>query len=144
MSFEMLQKIIDNCTEELWFEKQHKIAFWRLVFHALSGTHFWMRIHNVPFKEIIPGKNLYPDFDGEPEQILQKDELKVYGKNVKTGCEEYFKTLNDSLLCRKSAIYDSYTNMDVILVQIRHIQYHTGQCNTILKQKGIETVKWIE
>jgi hypothetical protein len=39
---------------------------------------------------------------------------------------------------------DTFTNLDVILLIIRHVQYHTGQCNTLLKANNLKTVEWME
>jgi hypothetical protein len=39
---------------------------------------------------------------------------------------------------------DKISNMDVLLMQIRHIQYHVGHCNSILRDRGYRAVDWIE
>jgi len=43
-----------------------------------------------------------------------------------------------------SDIYIKISNMDVILMQIRHLQYHVGHCNSILRERGAEAVDWID
>jgi hypothetical protein len=47
-------------------------------------------------------------------------------------------------LTEKSIIYNNITNLDVILGQIRHLQYHVGHCESILRENGMTDLKWID
>lgn len=140
----MLEKLPDYCPDELWYKKKNNIAFWELIYHVLSGVYYWMRLKSGNLEDPFPGKKLYPDFEKEQKQTLSKEEMKQYLNIVKNSCENYFNTINDPLLPEKSILSGSFTNLDIILLLIRHIQYHTGQCNTILKENNVKTVAWIE
>ena len=144
MSFDMLTKLPDLCPDELWYEKRNGVSFWQYIYHTLSGVHYWMRLKKSDLRDPFPGKKLYPDFEDEPEQALTNQEIKNYCDTVKKSCEDYFKTIKDTMLIKKSVLSGSFTNLDVILLMIRHIQYHVGQCNSMLKEKRLKTVAWIE
>lgn len=144
MSFTMLTELPGYCPDELWYEKKNRVPFWQYIFHALSGIHYWMRLENSKLPDPFPGKHLYPDFEDEPVQTLSNREIKRYGETVRNSCIDYFTSLNDNILTEKSVLSGSFTNLDIILLMIRHIQYHVGQCNTILKENNLKTVKWLE
>ena len=144
MSFEMLAKLPEYCPDELWYKKKSGVAFWYILYHVLSGVRYWMRLKPGELRNPFPGKNLYPDFEKEPEQTLSKEEINQYIESVKIACEDFFNIMTNTQLQDKSFLTDSFTNLDIILLLMRHIQYHVGQCNTILKENNQKTVAWIE
>ena len=48
------------------------------------------------------------------------------------------------MFAEKSVLYDKITNMDIVLMLMRHIQYHTGHCDSILREDGFEAVEWLD
>lgn len=144
MSFEMLMQLTDLCPDELWYQKKNGAAFWHIIFHSLSGVHYWMRLIPGKLPAIFPEKQLYPDFEEEQIDTLSKEEIAHYSKIVRIACENYFQMVKPHHLCEQSVFPEANTNLDIILLLIRHIQYHTGQCNTILKENNQKTVSWIE
>jgi uncharacterized damage-inducible protein DinB len=144
MSFDMLENMIDKCPDSLWDKKRGGFIFWQQILHALTGVNFWMRLANDRFTEPFIGKVLYPELDGEPEDSLTKEELKAYAREVRSLCDAFFDKKNDAWFAEKSVLYDKITNMDIVLMLMRHIQYHTGHCDSILREDGFEAVEWLD
>ncbi|MCX7711420.1 MAG: DinB family protein [Clostridia bacterium] len=143
-SFSMLEKMIDQCPEDLWGAKNGGFVFWQQLVHAFTGLHFWMRRENNGFSEPFSDKKVFPELDGEPDCFLSKEEVAVYKDAVKKIWQQFFEGREDDWLLLESVIYGKITNMDVVFMQIRHMQYHAGHCNSILRDKGREAVAWVD
>jgi hypothetical protein len=40
LSFSMLEKMIDQCPDDLWNEKKSGFVFWQQLLHAFTGINF--------------------------------------------------------------------------------------------------------
>lgn len=144
LSFSMLEKIIEKCPDDLWNEKKGGFVFWQQLLHAFTGINFWLRVSNEEFIEPFADKKLYPELEHEPENQLTKCELTEYKNVVKEICNDFFADKDDEWLGRDSIIYNKIKNLDVIFMQVRHIQYHVGHCNSILRENNREAVEWLD
>ena len=73
-----------------------------------------MRQPKSTFSEPFAGRKVYPELDHEPEDKITRDEMVEYKDTV------------------------------IVFMQIRHIQYHVGHCNSILRERGLKAVDWID
>jgi len=144
MSFSMLEKMIEQCPDEVWSVKAGGFVFWQQIIHALCSAGFWMRKPGSAFAEPFAEKKVYPELEQDPEGNISRDEMREYKDKVKALCEAFFCDKDDEWLVFPSDIHIKISNLDVILMQIRHIQYHVGHCNSILRERGIEAVDWID
>ena len=144
LSFSMLEKLIEQCPEDIWDIKAGGFVFWQQILHTLTGANFWMRQPGSDFKEPFAERAVYPELDQEPAGRVSREEMILYKDTVKSLCEKLFEGRDDAWLTEPSGIYDRISNLDVILGQIRHIQYHVGHCNSILRDRGRKAVDWVE
>lgn len=144
MSYKMMQDLIDKCPDKLWDDKRGGFLFWQQILHAITGVNYWMRQSNERFTEPFEGKVLYPELDGDPVDSLSKEELKKYSDDVAVLCDAFFAGKDEAWLSSVSVIYDKITNIDIVFMLIRHMQYHTGHCDSILREDGFEAVEWLE
>lgn len=144
LSYDMLKKMILKCPDDLWNEKNGGFIFFQQLLHAISGVNYWMRAENKEFIEPFNDRKLYPELDNDPEGRLSKAELLEYAENIEKLYEDFFENKNDEWLKKNSVILDKISNMDVIFMIMRHIQYHVGHCDSILRDKGREAVEWID
>ncbi len=144
MSFKMLQELIVKCPDELWDKKRGGYVFWQQILHALAGVNYWMRLSNESFTEPFAGKVLYPELEGDPVDSLTKEELQGYFNEVAAICGAFFEGKDDSWLGSACVLYDKIINMDIVFMLIRHMQYHTGHCDSILRESGFEAVEWLD
>jgi hypothetical protein len=73
----MLGKIVEICPVELWNGKKSGYVFWQQLIHVFAGVKFWLRAAKMeyyPFSE-INGKNIYPEFENDPEINLSKEDV---------------------------------------------------------------------
>lgn len=140
----MLEQMIETCPNDLWNEKKGGFVFWQQLLHAFTGINFWLRLNNDKFIEPFLDKKVYPELDNEPENQLTKSDLTEYKNMVKEIVKVYFADKDDECLEADSAIYKKIKNLDVIFGQVRHIQYHVGHCNSILRENYRDAVEWID
>lgn len=144
LSFAMLEKMIEKCPDDIWNEKKGGFVFWQQLLHAFTGINFWLRTNNEKFIEPFADKKVYPELDHDPENQLSKEDLTEYKNAVKEISGEFFTDKDDEWLGAKSVIYGKIKNLDVIFMQVRHIQYHVGHCNSILRENNREAVEWLD
>ena len=148
--FEMLEKIIDVCPDELWNKKTSGYVFWHQIFHALYWVHFWLRDEKTDFNEPFTGETLYPHLEKTPEKILSKNDLRIFCKETKELAEKWVSGKDDSwlnlLLFREKTptkMLKDWTYLDAIISQISHLMYHVGHCDAILRENSVKGV-WNE
>jgi hypothetical protein len=143
-SYRMLEDEIRLCPEGLWQKKKSGFVFWQQIMHALTGVRYWMRPAGVGFAEPFPGKKIFPELDGEPETDLTKQEVAAYADEVKRQAEDFFGDKTDDRLSEPCAAAASLTNLDAIAMQLRHLLYHVGHLDAILREEGFPATEWRE
>ena len=144
LSFDMLKKEIDYCPDRLWYEKHGDFFFWQHILHALNGLLYWTATSQVKYEEPYPERKLYPELDHEPESYLSKTEMKEIAGRAETQLHTFFASREDSWLTEKSLYDDEKIIMEIIGMQLRHIQYHVGHCNCILREAKSIPVEWFD
>jgi len=142
-SLTMLEHIIERCPPDLWVATVEGVPFWQQVMHALTGVQFWFREPAEEFQPPDLGQGPVPDIGEEAGFVLTKEQVQAYLGQIQERVEGYFGQLDDPKLLKASSLYDRCTYTDIVLMQIRHIQYHVGNCNAILGDHGVEAVPWI-
>lgn len=144
ISLLMLEKLIEQCPEDIWSIKAGGFVFWQQILHALAGANFWMRQPGSVFSEPFADRRVYPELDNDPEGKITRYEMAGYKDLVKGLCTSFFEGKDDAWLVSSSGIFDKISNLDIVFMQIRHIQYHVGHCNSILRERGLKAVEWID
>lgn len=142
--FAMLENLMEQCPQDIWGIKAGGFVFWQQILHTLTGTSFWMRMNGGLFSEPFQDRKTYPELDHQPEDSVSKAEMIEFKDTVKELCEEFFDGKHDEWLILPSSIYDKLSNIDVIFMQIRHIQYHVGHCDSILRERGLKPAEWVD
>ncbi|HOV25825.1 MAG TPA: DinB family protein [Pseudobacteroides sp.] len=142
-SFEMLEKMIQQCPDELWTQVNGGFPFWQQIFHTYESIDYWMRKTDENYEEPIYDKDVTFDLNKTCSDYLSKDELMTYSKKIRKKVERFFNELESQDFLKLSNGNDIFTYSDKVLVQIRHIQYHIGHCNSILRNHKYDAVKWI-
>jgi hypothetical protein len=126
-------------------------------FDAIKGgfktwKHFYHLIHSLDKNFIDPDNYIEPVFhkkslntiDIEDENILTKNEIKKYYKDVKFKTLEYINRLNDEILAEEINFNKmKFTKLELILAQLRHIFYHVGYLHCCIKIEKGETPEYI-
>ena len=146
ISFTMLEKIIEICPDDLWNKKISGFIFWQQLIHTFSGMKGWLReekYEGIPFSE-INGKNIYPEFENDPEIVLVKEEVKKCFIEIKEIMYNWLNGKDDNWLKLPYKIYPKITNNDITLGQLRHLMYHIGHCDAIFRDNKIKPEEYLD
>jgi hypothetical protein len=148
-SLTMLHEMIIGCPVELWTEIIGSFPFWQQLYHALYWTDYNIQ-ENCGGEKIFSWKtekNITHELDEEKTvfpEYLTKDELNMYLKAFIEKKDKFFIGMNDSALLEPIPYRrDGCTYLDIITNQIRHIMYHVGHCDCILRERGYPAIAWI-
>lgn len=148
-SYKMLLEMIEVCPDDMWTKINGGFPFWQQIYHASYWLDFWLReaYDGSEFRSMIFDESTSFELNKEVKvfkSYLTKEQLKEYLMKIHLKTERIFEKLNDVLLVTP-IIKDKndYTYSDVIMGQIRHIMYHVGHCNSILRNNGLLAVEWI-
>jgi hypothetical protein len=131
-SFAMLMEVVKVCPQALWQERGGRAPIWQIVYHTLAGAWVWFRPAGQPFQEPPVGGDV-AELKVVPERTLSKEEVETFASAAKARADAFIAGVSqEGNLLAPYSFYDKFTNMDVILDQIRHIQHHVGYCNAIL------------
>ncbi len=144
LSLRMLMNEIEACPDDLWAAKAGGFPFFQQVLHALTGLHYWARPEGLGFEEPFAERKLYLELDGVPEGAASKEELRAYGASVARQAESFFEGKDDEWLFSPCHINPKINNFDVVQGQIRHLQYHAGHCDAVLRERGLAAPDWLE
>ena len=143
-SMEMLQGVVDNCPEDLWFDDSIGFPFWQQIWHVLFFVDVWLRedyTRGVPYR--VFEKDLPEDLAKRSDDHLTQAEAREYLARLKDKTERFFSQLDDDKLLAPIVEGRPNTYLDTILGQIRHIQYHVGHSNCLLKSREADTSRWV-
>jgi len=148
-SLAMLREMIDVCPDGLWAERDDSFPFWQQIYHALYWSDYniqescdgmkafsWVTEKKVTH-ELIIEKSIFTEH-------LMKEELNRYFQAFIEKKDRFFDEMNDSVLLepiphRK----DGFTYFDIIINQIRHVMYHVGHCDCVLRENGYPATAYI-
>ena len=141
-SFRMIEKVIIACPKSIWAQKNIDPPIWQQVYHILYGLDYWFSATKESFEA--------PKFRNEVNSVLGEDsdgfidqeEIMDYQRYVAEKVELFISSMNDEALSGASKLYEKWTNLDVILEQMRHFQHHLGYLNRVLLKCKISPIEW--
>lgn len=138
----MIDDLIESCPKDVWTSSENLV--WKHVFHAICGIEFWFRTGDMKFAEPLIRNDVTPDFDKHTSDYATKKEMKEYLNRNISFAQDFFASLTEDSLSEPADVYKKITKLDVILMQIRHIQHHVGYCNSVIKNNGGTPAQWKE
>jgi hypothetical protein len=115
---------------------------WQVSVHVLMGLEYWLQPQEAHYKAPDFNKEVNVNLGEASKEILSREDLTVYSKAVRRAVDAYFSELTDDALTKPSKAYPEWTNLDVIIENIRHMQHHLGQLNARLKRTGHLPTEW--
>jgi len=145
----MLREIIDACPSKLWTEANGSFPFWQQIYHALYWTDYNIQ-ESHGGEKIFSRKNekkINHELNKEAtdsSEYLTKDEMNHYIQAIIEKKNRFFNNLTDKILLEPIPHRrDGITYFDIITNQIRHIMYHVGHCDCILRNNGHSVKAWL-
>ncbi len=141
-SFKMVEKIIESCQKSIWAQRNIDPPIWQQIYHVLYGIDYWFSDSKESF--------VSPEFNEEVNSVLGEEskgfinqaDMIGYLRHVEQKVDYFISNLTSSALTAPSKRYDKWTNLDVILEQIRHLQHHLGYLNRVMLKCKIKPVEW--
>ena len=144
-TLEMLSQALHACPDELWDARDDGPPFWQYVYHALVGVDFWLS--DSPQAFAFPAfhtREALIESGETPEEALSREQIEGYLEQVTAKSRAFLHRLTpETLLQETEFVGQSWTAADRILVQVRHVQHHVGQLNTVLKRKVGKAPGWL-
>ena len=150
-SLAMLRETIEVCPDDLWTERDTPRSYWRIAYHTLFYTHWYLERTSTDFERW--------EFDREHAASTWADPwtpdnrpAHAYPPYTKGQILDYLG-LVDALVDSKVDAIDldspesgfhwyPMSKFEHQLVNLKHIQHHVGQLAELLMERGIET-DWI-
>jgi len=139
---------IEKCPENLWEDKSYENAYWRIVYHSLFYTAFYLSGSPdkfTPWSGHVINYNYLGSVtqDNEPV-IINKPYSKVDLTNYSLSI---FNNLGSDIseLSTEDHGFEwlPMSRLELHLYTIRHLQHHVGQLVERLHQNGIKGLNWI-
>ena len=142
-ALDMLKGAITDCPDEIWTGGTPPRSFWRLVYHTLFFTHLYLEVGEQDFV----AWELHRD-EVESDQERERLNVAPYSKEEMLAYWEIVDAMVDRQLDKVdlSAPESGFSwykipKLDHIILNIRHIQEHSGQLRDRLLESGVDQ-KW--
>jgi uncharacterized damage-inducible protein DinB len=108
--------------------------------HALQDIRYWLRATNDP--PASPDHPV-PELGTTPDFVMSKEQVVSFAADTRRLVERFFEALDRGPLSARSPVNRDFTLADSVLHQLRHISYHVGHCDAILRELGFPAVRWL-
>jgi hypothetical protein len=146
-SLAMLQEAIDACPTGLWTSDRYVNQFWQIAYHTLYYTHLYLQPSEadfVPWEHHRPGYHRFESAaDGAP--VLSPYSAKEV-RSYCLRCQNLIDSAVDRLdLTAPTSGFSWYrmSKLEHQLLNLRHIQHHTGQLADRLRRETNKGIAWV-
>lgn len=144
----MLRECIERCPDDAWSAGEHPRTFWRIAYHTLFYTHFYMMPSHTEFtpwaRHQPQGVILWDDDeDGIPpvETTYSPQDLLEYLAEIEQNLSGWVDAL-DLGAAESGFPWYPIPKLDHQLVNIRHLGIHVGQLQELLYARGVD-LEWV-
>lgn len=139
-ALDMLKGAIAECPDDVWVSGVPPRSFWRLAYHTLFFTHFYLQRRSEDFHPWEFHRDEV-ESDAEREKLdatpYSKAEILTYWELVDSIVDSQLDKID--LSSEESGFsWDKIPKLDHILLNMRHIQEHAGQLRDRLLESGID------
>jgi hypothetical protein len=138
----MLKNIIAVCPKSLWAQRNIDPPIWQQIYHTLYGIDYWSSKSKDAFTPPGFGADVSSVLGEESKGFIEQEDILDYLKYVEKKTEDFISGLDCSVVSGPSPLYPKWTNLDVILEQVRHFQHHIGYLNRVLLKCKLKPVEW--
>jgi hypothetical protein len=146
-SLAMLLDAVKHCPPDLWASEEYANPYWRIAYHALFYTHLYLQPSErdfEPWQHHRPGQQRLGASaeSGVSVTPYSVEEIAAYWRR----CDELVDPAVDLLdLSASESGFDWYrmSKLEHQLVNLRHLQHHTGQLADRLRQAADHGVRWV-
>jgi hypothetical protein len=141
-SFRMLEQVIAICPKSLWSQKNIDPPIWQQIYHVLYGIDYWFSKSKSDFAPPVFNTEVHAVLGEEAKGFIEQEDMKDYMDYVENKAEKHLTELDIETISSPSPIYSKWTNLDVIMEQLRHLQHHIGYLNRVLLKCKLKPIEW--
>lgn len=141
-SFKMIEKIIEGCPKAIWAQRNIDPPIWQQIYHVLYGIDYWFSESKESFVSPKFKSNVNSVLGEESKGFIEQEDMKGYLLYVADKANKFILSLNEFKVISPSNLYKKWTNLDVVMEQVRHLQHHLGYLNRVLLKCRIKPVEW--
>lgn len=141
-AFKMISKIVETCPKAIWAQRNIDPPIWQQVYHVLYGIDYWFSETKESFVPPAFKKEVNSVLGEESSGFIEQEDMVGYLKFVEEKAERFIIRISVNKVTSPSRIYAKWTNLDVIMEQIRHLQHHLGYLNRVLLKCKIKPIEW--
>ena len=142
--YDMLLAQIDLCPDAVWTSEESGYPYWQQILHAVAMT----ELYSLP-EGASPRQKRYSMqvamLSEETDDHMSKAELRYLAEDVRQGVytfmdgmtAEKLTSLNQKLtrILKRDTLY-----LNTLIALVRHLTYHIGCCDAVLRSHGIKGV----
>jgi hypothetical protein len=153
-SLAMLRECVEKCPDELWFDESPKNAYWRVAYHALFFTQFYLGRDAdsfTPWAEHQRGTQNDDGIVGTPDptsdlppgpDAYSRDQVLRYSDFVDAMVDNALDAMD--LRRGESGFYwYKMPKLEHQLVNLRHLAHHTAQLADRLRAAEGVGIRWV-
>lgn len=138
----MIAKIIEVCPKSIWAQRNINPPIWQQIYHVLYGIDYWFSESKEAFSPPKFNEEVNSVLGEESNGFIGQEDMEGYLEYVSDKANNFILNLDESQVLGPSNLYAKWTNLDVILEQVRHLQHHLGYLNRVLLKCKINPVEW--
>jgi hypothetical protein len=141
-SIDMFNNVIDLCPLQIWDDENR---FWYIAYHSVFFLDYYLTLHPIDFLPPVPF-DLSEFEDRMPERTYSKEEVLIYLSYCKEKCRNFIINLPaeaSNIKWENESKSMSYSLIEILIYNIRHVQHHTAQLNLLLRQNIDDACEWI-
>lgn len=138
----MLEQAIEICPKSLWSQKNIDPPIWQQIYHILYGIDYWFSKTKDAFAPPVFNSEVHAVLGEEAKGFIEQEDMKDYMDYVENKAEKHLMDLDCESISSPSPIYSKWTNLDVIMEQLRHFQHHLGYLNRVLLKCKLKPIEW--
>ena len=146
-SLAMLLEAIERCPPSLWTSDQYANPFWQVAYHALYYTDLYLEQTEAafsPWEHHRPGQHRFEARTDAATTLTPYSvgEMLTYCRRCQAKVDSAVDRLDLSATESGFSWY-RMTKVEHQLVNLRHLQHHTGQLADRLRQVAALGVRWV-
>ncbi|MBD3333105.1 DinB family protein [candidate division GN15 bacterium] len=145
-AIDTLEQVIKTCPDEVWFDasdKRQQIWYW--VSHTLFWLDYYLSEDHENFRPPEPfGMEEMDPAGVVPDPPYSREQLQVYLEHCR---EKARRTIREMTPERAHMVKQfgkrSITHAELMLYNLRHVQHHSAQMNTLMRQRIDKAAGWV-
>ncbi len=144
----MLRQCVETCPEDLWSAGEHPRTFWRIAYHALFFTHYYLSPSKEEFEAWEHHQDQATVLWDDDEAGLPPREVTFSQVQLLSYLDEIYSSVDSLLDALDLASQESgfpwykISKLDHQLLNVRHLGVHVGQLQERCFARGIE-LDWV-